>query len=120
MGVGSGPNPGYTIPVVDVSGQKDRQVVVDREPGQYIGHPTTVLLEDGRTILTVYPKGHGKGAIQYRRSLDGGKTWSERLPTPENWSTSLETPTIHRTVDRDGVKLPHCLLGPLPHSPGGF
>ena len=27
-----------------------RQIVVDREPGQYLGHPTTVLLEDGRTI----------------------------------------------------------------------
>jgi hypothetical protein len=39
-----------------------------------------------------------------KRSLDGGRTWSERLPTPENWSTSQETPTIHRTIDRDGGK----------------
>lgn len=101
---GDGPPAGYSIPLVDLAGQAGRQVVVDREPGQYLGHPTTVLLEDGRTILVVYPKGHGKGAIVMQRSEDGGKTWSGRLPTPENWATSQETPTIHRVIDRDGRK----------------
>lgn len=72
-------------------------IIVDREPGQYLGHPTTALLADGKTILCVYPKGHGKGPIQMKRSTDGGQTWSERLPTPASWATSLETPTIHRT-----------------------
>lgn len=97
-------SPGYSIPLLDVSLETDRQVVVDREEGQYLGHPTTVLLEDGRTILCVYPKGHGRGGIVYKRSEDGGLTWSERLAVPENWSTSLEVPTIHRTVDAQGVK----------------
>ena len=95
---------GYSIPLVDLSRDIARQVVVDREAGQYLGHPTTVLLEDGKTMICVYPKGHGKGAIQMKRSTDGGLTWSQRLPVPENWATSLETPTIHRTVDRDGRK----------------
>jgi hypothetical protein len=95
---------GYSIPLIDLAGQKERQVVVDREAGQYLGHPTTVLLEDGKTMLAVYPKGHGKGAIVLKRSEDGGRTWSERLPVPENWATSLETPTIHRVVDPDGKK----------------
>ena len=84
---------GYTIPILDIDGWADHQVIVDREPGQYLGHPTTVLLEDGKTILTVYPKGHGKGPIQYKKSTDAGKSWSERLPTPPNWVTSGETPT---------------------------
>jgi len=79
-------------------------VVVDREPGQYLGHPTTCLLEDGETILCVYPKGHGKGGIVYRRSSDGGRTWSERLPTPESWATSREVPTLHRVVDAEGTR----------------
>ncbi len=84
---------------VDLDGLVNMQTVLDREPGQYLGHPTTVLLRDGRTILAVYPKGHGKGAILLKRSTDGGKTWSDRLPTPKNWETSLETPTIHRLID---------------------
>ena len=95
---------GYTIPLIDLAADAGRQVVVDREPGQYLGHPTTVLLEDGKTILCVYPKGHGRGPISYKRSSDGGLTWSERLPVPENWATSKETPTIHRVVDAAGKK----------------
>ncbi len=91
--------PGYTIPIVDISGESHRQTIVDREAGQYLGHPTTVLLEDDKTMLTVYPKGHGRGAIVYKRSDDGGLTWSDRLPTPESWRTSLEVPTLHRVVD---------------------
>jgi BNR repeat-like domain len=95
---------GYSIPLIDLAGETNRQVIVDREPGQYIGHPTTVLLEDGKTILCVYPKGHGKGALVLKRSSDGGRTWSERLPVPENWSASKETPTIHRVIDAQGKK----------------
>ncbi len=95
---------GYSIPLIDLAGQGHRQIVVDREEGQYLGHPTTVLLEDGKTLLVVYPKGHGRGAIVLKRSTDGGLSWSERLPVPENWSTSQETPTIHRVVDRRDKK----------------
>jgi len=94
----------YSIPVVDLAQKTHRQIIVDREPGQYLGHPTTILLEDNKTIITVYPKGHGRGAIVMKRSTDGGLTWSERLPTPENWTTSLETPTIHRVVDQQGKR----------------
>ncbi|MBT3615434.1 MAG: exo-alpha-sialidase, partial [Verrucomicrobia bacterium] len=95
---------GYTIPTIDLSAQKYRQIIVDREKGQYLGHPTTVLLEDGKTMLIVYPKGHGKGGIVYKRSADGGKTWSKRLPTPASWATSREVPTLHRVVDAKGTK----------------
>jgi len=98
------PPPGYSIPLIDLAGQTARQVIVDREPGQYLGHPTTVLLEDHKTMIAVYPKGHGRGAIVMKRSTDAGLTWSGRLPTPESWATSKEVPTIYRVVDPQGVK----------------
>lgn len=93
---------GYKIPVIDISNQKFRQVIVDKEDGVYLGHPTTVLLEDNKTMIIVYPKNHGSGQIVLKRSDDAGLTWSERLPVPDNWSTSLEVPTIYRMVDADG------------------
>lgn len=94
----------FPVKALDLAQDSKRQVQVDREAGQYLGHPTTVLLEDGKTMLCVYPKGHGKGGIVYKRSHDGGLTWSDRLPTPENWSTSKEVPTLHRVVDASGKK----------------
>ncbi|MBK8180198.1 MAG: exo-alpha-sialidase [Planctomycetes bacterium] len=75
---------------------RERLVVVDRDPNQYLGHPSTVLLGDGRSLLVAYPKGHGKGAIVLRRSSDGGATWSAPLATPKSWETSQETPTLFR------------------------
>ena len=95
---------GFTIPTIDLAGETRRQVVIDREPGQYLGHPATVLLEDNRTMIAVYPKGHGRGAVVMKKSVDGGLTWSDRLPVPDNWATSKEVPTIYRVVDPQGKK----------------
>ena len=95
---------GYSIPLIDLAGEKHRQVVVDREKGVYLGHPTTVLLEDQQTMICVYPAGHGRGRIIMKRSSDAGLTWSARLKTPENWATSKEVPTIHRVIDAAGKK----------------
>ncbi len=97
------PPRGYSIPTVDISDETHRQVVVDREPGQYLGHPSTLLLPDNKTMLIAYPKGHGRGGIVYKKSFDGGLTWTERLQTPENWSTSMEVPTLFRLIDPNGV-----------------
>lgn len=89
---------------LDLSADADRQVIVEREPGQYLGHPTTVLLEDGRTLFAAYPRGHGRGRITLAKSTDAGRTWGLCHGTPENWATSLETPTLHRVVAPDGAR----------------
>lgn len=94
----------HELPLVDLADDYYRQVLVDYETGQYLGHPTTCLLDDNQTILTVYPKGHGRGGIVYKRSTDGGLTWSNRLPTPRSWETSREVPTLHRVTDAQGKK----------------
>lgn len=94
----------FNIPIIDLNDDTGRQVIIDLEHGQYLGHPTTVLLEDNKTMICVYPKGHGRGAIVMKRSNDTGLTWSERLPTPESWETSKEVPTIFRVSDPEGKK----------------
>ncbi len=91
-------------PRLDLATETTRQVVVDRQEGQYLGHVSTILLEDGHTILAAYPQGHGRGAIVMKRSADGGRTWSERLPVPPSFATSREVPTLHRVTDPAGKR----------------
>jgi hypothetical protein len=96
---GQSPARGYSIPIIDLSGDTQRQVVVDKEQGQYLGHPTTVLLEDGKTIIAGYPKGHGRGAIVMKRSSDGGLTWGSPTPVLAHPEAHLCEPGIIRSPD---------------------
>ena len=94
---------GYDIPFIDLSKDKDRQVLVDKEEGVYLGHPSTVLMDDKKTMYIVYPKGHGVGPIVLKKSEDSGLTWSERLETPVSWNNSEETPIIYKIKKPNGI-----------------
>lgn len=110
----------YTIPMIDLAGETDRQVLTDREPGQYLGHPDSVLLDDGKTIYTFYPKGHGIGPIVVKKSSDGGRSWSDRLSTPASWATSQETPTVYKLEMPDGSTRLEMISGMVRNGDVGF
>lgn len=103
----------YTIPELDLSVMPEEYKnteyeylydlsVVDNSK-EYLAHPDSVLLKNGN-ILTMYPEGHGKGAVQTKISTDGGMTWGEGVQNaPSSWENSRETPTVYRLQFTDGV-----------------
>ena len=74
--------------VVDISTQKERQVVIGAgTAAMYQGHPTTLLMPDGRTIYAVWCINHGGSAGPMASSEDGGLTWTRldaQLPWPRH------------------------------------
>ena len=125
----------YTIPELDLSTMPDelkgskyeylyKLSTVDNSK-DYMAHPDSVLLKNGN-ILTVYPAGHGKGAVLNKVSTDGGVTWSESVKnTPASWVNSQETPTIYRLEFSDGTPDKLILISANPRWPnsttvGGF
>lgn len=92
----------WNIPFVDFADDIDKQVIVDKVKGKYLGQPDTVLLADGKTIIAGYPEGHGRPNTLLKKSTDGGITWSDRLPTPANFTGNLYAPALHRLTDPEG------------------
>ncbi len=92
------------IPVLDLSQNTARHVIVAQGTEKvYQGHPTTLLLPDGRTMFCVWTHGHGGTAGPLKRSDDGGPTWTEELPVPENWWKVKNCPALYRLADPQGV-----------------
>ena len=124
----------YNIPQLDLSERPENtpekyaylyeQTVVD-DSESYLGHPDSVLLKNG-DILTVYPHGHGKGAVLNKISADGGLSYTKCIAVPpESWKKSLETPTVYRLEFSDGTPDKLILVSanskwPDMDTPGGF
>ncbi|MDB4541163.1 exo-alpha-sialidase, partial [Akkermansiaceae bacterium] len=92
----------YSIPVLDLSNQQSFHTIVAKDidkADQYLGHPSTVLLDDQKTILAAFPTGHGRGSLRLRRSPDGGKSW-EAGPSLD--ISLAELPTLFKTKLPDG------------------
>lgn len=103
--VSAAPAPQDLLPVVDISDEASRQVVVaEGASDRYEGHPTTLLANDGRTLFCVWTTGHGGPCGQMARSDDGGKTWvrlDDQLP--EVYSrTHKNCPVLQKIKGPDG------------------
>ena len=90
------------LPWADLSAQGHRQVVVAAgTPALYNGHPTTVLLDDGATMLCAWSKGHGGPAAFIGFSHDGGLTW-DTATAPEEWKGLVNCPSLYALTDKSG------------------
>ncbi len=89
------------LPIIDISGETNRQVVIAEGTEEvYQGHPTTVLLADGKTMYCVWTIGHGGHAGPMAVSHDGGLNWErvdDRLP--EGITKHKNCPGIYRMLD---------------------
>ncbi len=89
------------LPLIDISSENFRHVIIAKgTPDTYQGHPTTLLLPDGRTIFCVWSLGHGGPAGQMAVSRDRGITW-ERLDDqlPPGFKNHVNCPSIYRLMD---------------------
>lgn len=82
----------YSIPMLDLTKEDSLFSTVERRKG-YLGHPSTVLMRDGKTLLVAYPDGHGRGNLILRRSTDSGVTWK---PVEIAAQRVEETPILYR------------------------
>lgn len=86
------PRRDFSIPVLDLAREDALFSTVERRE-TYLGHPSTVLLRDGKTLLVAYPDGHGRGNLILRRSTDAGGSWQ---PVEIAAQRVEETPILYR------------------------
>jgi hypothetical protein len=98
------PDDSDRLPVVDISGETSRHVVIAVGTETiYQGHPTTLLMPDGKTMFAVWCIGHGGHCGPMARSDDGGFTWTrldDQLPKGFRWHGNC--PSLYRLADRQG------------------
>ena len=90
------------LPWIDLSGEQERQIVISEgTPDLYNGHPTTVMLDDNKTIFCTWSFDHGGKAGLLAVSNDAGLTWKKQS-VPADWATMRNCPSIYNMTDKKG------------------
>lgn len=107
------------LPLIDISGQTDRHIIIDAgTENVYQGHPTTLLLADGKTMFCVWSIGQGGSAGPMAVSRDGGLTWKrmdDKLPS--GFKTHKNCPSIYRMMDMKSGKVRLWVFSAEPNMP---
>lgn len=107
------------LPIIDISGEFERHVVVAEGTEEiYQGHPTTVLLPDGKTMYCVWSIDHGGYAGPMAVSHNGGLTWKRMDDQlPEGFSEHKNCPSIYRMIDKKTGKIRLWVFSAWPDMP---
>ena len=64
-----------SLPIVDISSESNRHVIIAEGTEEvFQGHPTTLLMPDGKTVFCVWNYNHGGHCGPMARSDNGGRT----------------------------------------------
>ena len=107
------------LPIIDISEDTTRQVIIAEGTEEiYQGHPTTVLLPDGKTMYCVWSIGHGGFAGPMAVSHNGGLTWKRMDDQlPEGFTKHKNCPSIYRMMDKKTGKVRLWVFSAWPEMP---
>lgn len=105
----------YKLPekyLSDVEKHADHEPISDSNPNSrlYLGQPDMVMLDDEKTLITVYPVGRRKGSVIMQISYDAGETWIERTQEPvvKDEETGKIYGRLHLSHGKHLMKRRHC------------
>ena len=107
------------LPLIDISGETENQVVIaEGTQDVYQGHPTTVLMADGKTMYCVWSIGHGGHDGPMAVSHNGGLTW-KRIDDqlPKGFIKHENCPSIYRMIDINSGKVRLWVFSARPDMP---
>jgi len=90
------------LPLLDISQETERHIFIAKGTEDiYQGHPTTLMMPDGKTIYCVWSVGHGGPAGPMAVSRNGGITW-DRMDDqlPPGFKEHVNCPSIFRMLDQ--------------------
>ena len=107
------------LPLIDISQETHRHVIIaEGTEDIYQGHPTTLLLPDGKTMFCVWSVGHGGPAGPMAVSRNGGFSW-ERIDNqlPKGFKEHVNCPSIYRMMDMQTGKIRLWVFSAKPNMP---